>query len=273
MEFFLKNDIQQHQANADAELNAFRRWIEIANVLLKRHCYEGFILVFVNLQLIARSDLVNALPQCVRENYNQLCEINKPDKNHRALRQYMKSHQNKTDFSPLIFNYHAIAVLNESIENLRDQELLLRDQNRQLVIEIGRVKKSTTNPARRDIKIEVLQEKGVDIAKKLKKVELALEGQFQQRKALLDGVEKEQKQPLQPLPLYIDETYKQIKLRFNKQQKSTVKDVGANSLKGLNTAPSTLYSHKLLPSLWKRKGITEDKYWQQVFTTNCLKNN
>ncbi|CEG57103.1 hypothetical protein [Legionella fallonii] len=271
LEFFLKNDIQRHRDNPDAELNAFRRWIEIANILLKRHCYEGFMLISVNMQLIARPDLINGLPHCIRENYNQFCEMNKPDGNHRALRRYIKLHQNEADFSPMIFNYHAIAMLNESIEGLRGQELLLKHQNKQLATQINKIKKTIKESYGKETIIQELQEQRVEIAKNLKKIKLALASRFQQRDDLLVGVAKEQKQPLKSLPSHVDQTYQRVKDRFDKQKENDDMLDSNSSLKR-NGSSSKLYSHKLLPSLWKRKGVTEDNYWGLIFTPSCLKN-
>ncbi len=271
-EFFLKNDIQQHRANPDAELNAFRRWVEISNVLLKRHCYEGFLLVFTNLQVMTRPDLINGLPQCVRKNYNQLCEMNKPVGNHKALRQYMIAHQSEADFSPLLFTCHDITMINEYIDNLRGHEFELWNQNRQLNAEINKVKKSTSNQEELAIKIQYLQTQREGIIEELKKVRRILVEQFQQRKELLGKVQKEQKQPLTSLPSYIEQTYNRIKIRFNKQKSDNEDVLNSSSSGKLNASPPTLYSNKLLPSLWKRKGVPENNYWEHMFTPNCLKN-
>lgn len=127
LEFFLKNDIQQHKSCPDAQLNAFRRWINISDLLLRHHCYEGFLLVFVNLQLIADKQLIDGLPVSVRNNYNQLCQLSSPIGNHSTLRHFMNTHQSESDFTPLFFTYHAIGALDESLESLKDKEVLLKN--------------------------------------------------------------------------------------------------------------------------------------------------
>ncbi|VEB30463.1 Uncharacterised protein [Legionella pneumophila] len=126
LEFFLKNDIQQHKSCPDAQLNAFRRWINISDLLLRHHCYECFLLVFVNLQLIADKQLIDGLPVSVRNNYNQLCQLSSPIGNHSTLRHFMNTHQSESDFTPLFFTYHAIGALDESLESLKDKEVLLK---------------------------------------------------------------------------------------------------------------------------------------------------
>ena len=273
LEFFLKNDIQQHRGNPDAELNAFRRWIEVAEMLLQRHCYEGFILIGLNIELISRPDLINGLPKGLRKSYLHICELNLPDGNHAALRAFMKSHQNTNDFSPLILNSHAITSLNEANIRLRESQLILNFNKKELAGQISKAKKDRNKEDKyENHEIKNLLRKRREMSREIKKIDSIVEGQLLHRDRILEVITKEQQQPLRAIPPELEATYSQIKKRFEAQkadkETSVIRD---QPLRKRKSTPSTLYSDKLLPSLWKRNGITENQHWESVFVTRNLK--
>lgn len=271
LEFFLKNDIQQHKGNPDAELNAFRRWIEVAQMLLQRHCYEGFLLIFTNIELISRPELINSLPKVTRNNFLHLCELNSSNANHGALRAFMKSHRNTNDFSPLIFNCHAITSLNEANIRLRERLLILNFDKKELAAQISRAKK---NPDKEDLNvaydIQKLSREKRAMSREIKKIEFVLEEQLKHRERILGAVKQEQQQPLRAIPAHLEKTYSQIKKRFVAQKNDEDKFVGEKA-RISRSLSSTLYSDKLMPSFWKRNGITQNQHWESIFKTSRLK--
>ncbi|HAT9722212.1 TPA: Dot/Icm T4SS effector MavA [Legionella pneumophila subsp. pneumophila] len=292
LEFFLKNDIQQHKSCPDAQLNAFRRWINISDLLLRHHCYEGFLLVFVNLQLIADKQLIDGLPVSVRNNYNQLCQLSSPIGNHGALRHFMNTHQGVSDFTPLFFTYHAIGALDESLESLKDKEVLLKKQLKHLNKKISHLRTEAT-PGVIDVISELLKNKQ-QIPKKmmerrghliqlmeevrftgkqLKQIQVNMQNQLEQRANLVGLIVKEQKATPRTLPEYFEKTYSSIKYRFNRQSIATVKSSQLpESTASSNPSSSNLYKSKLLPHFWNRHGKSSSSYWEEVFTPSCLNN-
>ncbi|HAT8831056.1 TPA: Dot/Icm T4SS effector MavA [Legionella pneumophila] len=292
LEFFLKNDIQQHKSCPDAQLNAFRRWINISDLLLRHHCYEGFLLVFVNLQLIADKQLIDGLPVSVRNNYNQLCQLSSPIGNHSTLRHFMNTHQSESDFTPLFFTYHAIGALDESLESLKDKEVLLKKQLKHLNKKLNHVRREVTPEVidiiyeflknkqqipkkmmeRRGHLIQLLEEVGC-VGKQLKQIQINVQEQLEQRANLVGLIIKEQQAMPRALPEYLEKTYNIIQHRFNKQSIATVKlpnPLEPTTEKTLSS--SCLYKNKLLPHFWNRHGKSPSSYWEDVFTPSYLNN-
>lgn len=290
LEFFLKHDIQQHQTNPDAQLNAFRRWVEVSDSLLKRHCYEGFLLIFINVQLIAKPHLINGLPPGLQQNYQELCRLSAPDRNHSALRQFIATNSNERDFTPLIFSTHAITMLNESIINIRQQELLLKSRRKEVYREIIRLQgdldpvifKTINNLIEDHQKIprqlrtghlyliDLLRENR-RIPRQIKRNHGILAEQFEQRSNLINLIEKEQSYNPKTIPDYLEKTYNRITSRYKKNKLAQLMDVPTPELvSSRNAIPSRLYSQHLLPSFWHRSGRSVDKHWNEVFTPSCL---
>ncbi|HFS5638493.1 TPA: hypothetical protein ACH0PD_000941 [Legionella pneumophila] len=292
LEFFLKNDIQQHKSRPDAQLNAFRRWINISDLLLRHHCYEGFLLVFVNLQLIADKQLIDGLPVSVRNNYNQLCQLSSPIGNHSTLRHFMNTHQSESDFTPLFFTYHAIGALDESLESLKDKEVLLKKQLKHLNKKLNHLRRAVTPEVidiiyeflknkqqipkkmmeRRGHPIQLLEEVGC-VGKQLKQIQINVQEQLEQRANLVGLIIKEQKTTPRTIPDYLEKTHNIIQHRFNKQSIATVKlpnPLEPTTEKILSS--SSLYKSKLLPNFWNRHGKSSSSYWEEVFTPSYLNN-
>ncbi|HAT2047331.1 TPA: DUF342 domain-containing protein [Legionella pneumophila] len=292
LEFFLKNDIQQHKSCLDSRLNAFRRWVNISDLLLRRHCYEGFLLVFVNLQLIADKQLIDGLPASVRNNYNQLCQLSSPTGNHGALRHFMNAHQSEGDFTPLFFTYHAIGALDESLESLKDKEALLKKQLKHLNKKLNHLRREVTPEVidiiyeflknkqqipkemmeRRGHLIQLLEEVGC-VGKQLKQIQINVQEQLEQRANLVGLIIKEQKTTPRTIPDYLEKTHNIIQHRFNKQSIATVKLPNPLEPTTEKTPSSScLYKNKLLPHFWNRLGKSPSSYWEEVFTPSCLNN-
>ncbi|CAM2867872.1 RasGEF domain-containing protein [Legionella worsleiensis] len=291
LEYFLKKDILQHQDSPDAKLNAFRRWIEIADVLLSRHCYEGFLLVFTNLQLIASPDLVRGLPQNIQNSYNELCHLNSPSKNHLALRSFIKNRTNEADFSPLILIYHAIAMINESIVHIREQDIVLKSRKKQVRREISRLQKELDDDSTfRDLfqcvdhhqsvpgdlvsgnryLISLLQE-NKRISKDLEQNQEILSEQVKQRSDLLDTITKQQQYKPRPLSSHLEKSYHLIHCRYYKHNRDL--KMGLISDERFSQAyslPSRLYSESLLPSFWNRRGSSAEDHWRAMMKPSCL---
>ncbi|KTD51073.1 hypothetical protein [Legionella quateirensis] len=290
LEFFLKQDIQQHHDQPDAKLNAFRRWIGISDVLLRRHCYEGFLLVFTNLQLIASPNLIKGLPQGIQNTYHELCQLNSPHKNHLALRNFIKNNSNETNFSPLIFTYHAIAVINESILHIREQDIVLKSRKKEVRREIHRLQhemdssdfkklhKLVENREHIPRDLKYGNRYMISLLREFKRIPKALQNnqkilceQKEQRTDLINTIAKEQSFKGKTLPAYLEKTFNRISFRYNKQNlERNLGIVTKEPVSHRDTAPSRLYSHSLRPSFWNRKGKSAEQHWNETFTPSCL---
>lgn len=260
LEYFLKHDIKQHD-NPDAQLNAFRRWIDISSELLKRHCYEGFLLIFVNLQLIANPHLINGLPESSRTTYLNLVELSALDKNHSALRKFCQSNRDEHDLFPLIFWYHAVIILNESIGKLMRLKIKINKEMKDL-------KKHPD-----DNKLEDLMSERGELRKSLKTISTNIKDQLNQRENILAEIKTAQTIPVSVLPLNLVNTYHKIKLRHTKEEIEQARQQFQTIQHNNPLHSSQLYNQKLLPSFWSRRGKNPDKYWEEIFTPGYSKNN
>lgn len=258
LEHFLKHDIKQHHDNPDAELNAFRRWVEVSDLLLKRHCYEGFLLVFFNTYLLAKPHLVSGLPTGLRQRYYYLCHLGDTGCNHAPLRHYIHHNKKEHDFPPLIFNYHAIAVLNESIEQLEEKEINLKQNRRNLCHKITKLDQHY-RPENYDEIVQASLEL-LAIPEQIRIIQFNVKDQFEQRARLIHEISGAQKASINKLPVYLEASYDQMKALH----KDKPLELPAKS----STRPATLYSHKLLPGFWNRNCSTSEKYWKNIFSSS-----
>jgi hypothetical protein len=87
LERLLDNDILQHD-HAESRLSAFRRWIDVANLLLNQGCYEGFLLVIWKLdhsKMKSKISLDN-LSDYHQNLLREMAVIANPKTNFKALR-------------------------------------------------------------------------------------------------------------------------------------------------------------------------------------------
>ncbi|KTD75169.1 hypothetical protein [Legionella waltersii] len=269
IEYFIKKEIYQNDLSADAQLNAFRRWINIADLLLRRHCYEGFLLVIVNLELISNKKLIMGLPEGVKNNFAKLCALSLPDYNHSALRKFMSANQDERDFTPMLFNYHAITVLNESLSNLISLKRQTHKDIKRLSRNIIKLEKTMQDDPSSQYDY-LLRERG-DKASFLSAIKLQITDQFRQRKALLSSIKKEQGATYTQLPDYLVQTYRRLRKEHTKYQlKLHSQDNPPEPPSARDTTPSQLYKSKLLPSFWARSGKPPEKYWDEFFIPSIL---
>jgi len=118
VEFFIKEDISQH-SDRNAQRSAFHRWIMIAQILFKRHCYEGAMLVICLLQVESSINRSKELPSVFQENYHYLCELISVVDNHKILRDKIAAERRPGDFIPVFLLIKDLASLNEVIGSQR----------------------------------------------------------------------------------------------------------------------------------------------------------
>jgi hypothetical protein len=270
-EYFLKHDIQQHKDSPDSEINAFKRWVEISNILLRRHCYDGFLLICVNLQLVEKPHLIEGLPECLRNNYKEMCRLCAPDGNHKALRLFIKKNQQAHDFPPLIFGSHAIGILNESLELLKQRKSTLEKNYLELSIQMDRLSSVIFPDYESYELLHTFENEQTKISNKLKEIRNNILDQQLQRDRLLKDFHKAQQHTLKPLPVYLEQTYHRVELRFNKEALERAKNAFSPDPPTHRPAnPSTLFSQKLLPSFWNRRGKSAESFWKDIFTPSSL---
>jgi len=84
---FVKYDILFHD-NTEAQLNALRRWIDVANILLERRCFEGVNIVIstLNSAEINKLKLVSHLPSNYQDKFAIFTDLINPSQNYSNLR-------------------------------------------------------------------------------------------------------------------------------------------------------------------------------------------
>lgn len=115
LEFFIKEDICQH-SDKDSQLNALRRWINIAERLFNKHCYEGYFLVMTLLQTDKDLNLTKELPKFFQSRYQRLCELSDVSGNFRTLREEIKKNEEPYDFIPVSLMSKDLTSLNSALE-------------------------------------------------------------------------------------------------------------------------------------------------------------
>lgn len=265
LEYLIKSEIQQE--NPDAQLNAFRRWVMIAQELLNRHCYEGYLLVAVHLQLNATPQLINGLPKSIRKSYSDLIQLCASDKNHCALRNHIKAHQQKHDLPPILFWHHAMTVLNCSMERHQTNIDALRAQKEKLKQDIAQYvfKFNDPNP------LTHLKNDLVSVRRKIGKHIRSFNSELRQKNRLLTEIENAQAIHGRLLNEHHEGTYSLIKheyeakidCAYNTPCLSARASQRSEAQKA--TPSSTLYSNKLLPSFWSRKCRTAESLWGEAF--------
>lgn len=123
LQHVIADDILQHDKR-DSQLNAFRRWITVAEQLLTKHNYEAYVFVLTYLISINIDyKYYNELPEGLRTRFLEHNTRVSPAHNFSQLRQYMKEHQqpDNKDFLPLCLISKDITVLNE-VNTIRTQK-------------------------------------------------------------------------------------------------------------------------------------------------------
>nr|WP_302473952.1 RasGEF domain-containing protein [Legionella sp. PL877] len=120
LEYFIKEDICCHNKR-DIQLNTFRRWLSVANLLKKNHCYEGYFLV-VNLLLTIDIDykFSKELPKPCQKDFAVQCEMISPLSNFRTLRNEIALHKSAENLTPVFLRSKDIISLNEVLGDEED---------------------------------------------------------------------------------------------------------------------------------------------------------
>lgn len=259
----IKKDISQHK-HADAKLSAFRRWIQISQILLKQHCYEGFLLVFTDLQTLETPQLLKGLPKPFLTLYNELRQLSDPLKNYSALSNYVKKNKQKGDFIPLFLWFRQITMLDESIVNIKNSTTQLKQKMRTLSQEhISSEKELIESEAvrkRTDSQLQAMP---------------SLEGNLNGQKEVILNSIRETKEALKvtqnQLPGHLELAYKKIVISYNteilrqgkQEREDTIRRPRPTSIE----KTSKLYSNHLLPSFWSMPFMSADEYWDRVYGT------
>ncbi|TAL65201.1 MAG: hypothetical protein EPN84_01895, partial [Legionella sp.] len=280
LEYFLKKDITQH-INPDAQLSAMRRWIMISDKLLKLHNYDAFLLIFTNIQLLAFK-YYTALPQCTRELYDRLSAINSTNSTHSSLREYIAANKSQEDCFPVMLWNRSIIGLQENIRRLNNVKESKQSEKKDLIASL-----ENSDLSRREL--IHLKNKRKSLDKEIHKIRRLIAKQHLQIEDIIDEIKIAKNRKLSTKPCLQHNSYEVVLERFKNELKaekpSSVPSTPPNSAR-LDTAPKsskkreklpipppqpTLYSKKLLPSFWARKGMTANTYWGQVFTSPNIK--
>ncbi|BCA95663.1 hypothetical protein TUM19329_20240 [Legionella antarctica] len=268
LEKFISDDICGH-SKREAQLQAFRRWVGIADLLLKKHHnYEANSLVIMRLlQVDSELRLSNELPKNTKKDYNQLCSLLFPSQNFKVLRSHIQENLHPKSFPPVFLLAKDMTSLNEVIG------------------EKHRFSKSKDlNPSDNSYDNVVLKEQMLEkfILTKMqtrKKLKPHLTSTFN----LLTEQYNAQLTPIKSAS--IRPRSHSAQAEFPKQkpkatdQRAGYKRQPSKSIDAGNTSPiptqagpiqpTELYTKRLLPSFWKRK-CNEDSYWEKLHEVDPL---
>jgi hypothetical protein len=261
----IKKDIIQHQ-HPDAKLSAFRRWIHISQILLTHHCYEGFLLVFTDLQTLETPQLVKGLPQPLLTLYNQLRQLSDPIKNYAALNAYVKQNKQEGDFIPLFLWFRQITMLEESLQNIKNSTTQLKEKMRSLsqekVCSEKELIESVAVRKRTDSQLQAMP----GMVENLKGQKVTILGSIRDIKQALMVNQRQ-------LPGHLELAYKKVVISYNTETLRQGKQNNEDTLRRPRSSPiektSKLYSRHLLPSFWANPFLSTNEYWDRVYGANC----
>ncbi|KTD69231.1 RasGEF domain protein [Legionella steelei] len=138
----LKRNIMEAQGNA--RIKAFCRWIDIAVELRNKHNYEGYVLVITNLSLIDQITTNKDFPKSYVQTYAQLLNHADPSINFLKLRELWTKDKSPNKLKATFYWSKELTNLNEKIEiacNPGAQLSMRQEKNRKLA-EIDREQRS-----------------------------------------------------------------------------------------------------------------------------------
>lgn len=220
LEFFVRDDICSHPRYS-SRLNAFRRWLSIADSLLDSYNYDGFHLVMAVLTLIdSQHHLTNNLPFNAKLQFNRLEKLIDESCNHKNLRTMIDSETNSLSLKPVFMYSSDITRLNQAKESVRDNDITLKNISKTDFIQSSKIWKTQ----------------------------------------LLETIRHRQSISLPPLPEHLVDTYNQMNKLYNDASMRSDLQSPRNSNKGFKIQ-CTLYRKDLLPSFWARRGVSPEKFW------------
>jgi len=273
LSFFVKQDINQHKGSPDAQLSAFRRWISVSSLLLKDGCYEGFQLVFTNLQALATPQLEHGLPLALLREYNRMCQLNVPYQNTAALRHHIEEQGHERSFTPLLLRFRDINTFIENIEQTQDKKDRFTRQVQILDNKISRLtRKIEDNPDSETLKT-LLAEKKAKLARChriIKKANKVIDCFEEARMGVLVSIANEKSQTAAALPEYLERTYSKVRKSYKSEDENTTVSADSHSAPASprghkREKTSTLYSEKMLPGFFTRDKASPDKHWEEVY--------
>lgn len=112
-EQFIHDDITE-SAQQKAQLRAFKKWMNIAEILLEKHNYEAYCMVVYRLSQIDMDfKLSDELSSKNKQRFKVLETFASPASNFTALRAHMKSNLDPRKFSPTFLLSKDLTSLNE----------------------------------------------------------------------------------------------------------------------------------------------------------------
>ena len=130
LEFYIQNDVTQHK-NRDSQLSAFRRWVSVAELLLKKNCYEGFFLVIAKaISIDIDYHFYKELPKICQSKFDAFNDLISPIDNYAALRKYIADNKQDHDFIPVFLQSKDLTMFNQILgdkQHLSSKELPVGD--------------------------------------------------------------------------------------------------------------------------------------------------
>ncbi|WED44481.1 RasGEF domain-containing protein [Legionella cardiaca] len=241
--FFIKDDIKQH-AKRDSQLNAFRRWITVADLLKEKHCYEGyFLVVSVLLQVDIDFKYNKDLPKYCRKKFDKQCITISPTSNFANLRREISNNNSDKKFTPICIRSKDITALNTVINDSDDSAV--------------KHSKYSSYQLKQKILVDILCEREKPLTKLPQNLSQKYEGIEEQYKKDMA------KQSEVEVPDVVNVAAKVTGVANVKDSKTDNENVGSVSNTSKTPTDSNLY-RDLLPSFWHRK-CSKREYWKKAF--------
>ncbi|MCC5792622.1 MAG: hypothetical protein JJT82_08470 [Legionellaceae bacterium] len=268
LENFINDDICGH-SQRDAQLHAFRRWIEIAKLLLtKHHNYEANSLVIMRLlQIDAEWQFSNELPKSTQSDYHLFCSLLFPSQNFKALRSHIAAHPHPRNFSPTFLLAKDMMFLNEAIGDVH-----------------ARSKSKALKPSDDAYENVIIKEKMLEHFFAIKKQNRKkLQPHLSQTYTLLteqyQAVHSSRRSASRPRRHSADAALPKLESILADEgtghQRKRSKSLDSGDRTNAIPTPSepikatNLYTRKLLPSFWNRK-CHQERYWEKLHSVDPL---
>ena len=113
---YIHSDIKDHELH-DSKLHAFRRWISVAELLLKKHNYEAVLMVVTTLfEIDVLYRFTKELPDYSKEQFNSLMDLCAPNDFFKTIDAHIKKYKKNEDLVPVSILSSRLTSLDTRLE-------------------------------------------------------------------------------------------------------------------------------------------------------------
>lgn len=262
LEYYLRHDILQHTSRT-ARLNAYRRWVDTAAILLSSHCYEGSGLVIASLSVLNTSlALDDELPEISREKLQKLYAVYSPFANFKQLRQTMEKNKSDQDFLPFFLIGKDLTLFDETLEKLKHAlTASFQDLTHQIKASHSQFKKPLKKPGKAPSLADLLAVPAHQMSDEYNSMRNNYLAMEQERIRFITKIQPQNKGDSSALPPHLQSTYHEMETLYRQH--------GLQNLMAQDPPQSqktNLYSQKLLPGFWRRGCCPPEAHWNKLFS-------